>query len=62
MTTEPKPCPFCGSIPGPLATEIDGQIVCDTCGARGPQRKFEWMDGKDGIRGRWDIRYKEDNP
>ena len=29
-------CPFCGSQPGPLASEIDGSLVCDTCGARGP--------------------------
>jgi len=29
-------CPFCGSQPDPLASEIDGSLVCDTCGARGP--------------------------
>ena len=49
-------CPFCGSQPGPNATEIDGQLMCDACGARGPQRKFEWMKGQDGILGRWNIR------
>lgn len=49
-------CAHCGSQPGPKATEIDGQLMCDTCGARGPQRKFEWMKGQDTIRGRWNIR------
>uniref|UniRef100_A0A6H1Z7X5 Restriction alleviation protein n=1 Tax=viral metagenome TaxID=1070528 RepID=A0A6H1Z7X5_9ZZZZ len=50
-------CPFCGSQPGPLATEEDGSLVCDGCLARGPKRKFEWMDGQDSIRGRWQIRH-----
>jgi len=50
------PCPFCDSQPGPLASEIDGSLICDTCGARGPTHKFEWMKGQDGIRGRWNIR------
>lgn len=49
-------CPFCGSQPGPLASEIDGSLVCDTCGARGPTHKFEWMKGQDGIHGRWNLR------
>ena len=59
MNTEVKPCPFCGSQPGPLADEIDGSLVCGTCGARGPQRKFEWMPGQDGIIGRWNIRVND---
>jgi len=50
-------CPFCGSQPGPLATEEDGSLVCDVCLARGPKRKFEWMHGQDGLLGRWNIRH-----
>ena len=50
-------CPFCGSTPGPDATIDDESIMCDVCLARGPKRKFEWMNGKDDVNGRWNIRY-----
>jgi hypothetical protein len=47
----------CGS--GNLPPEPSGggyAIGCNVCGARGPQRKFEWMKGQDGINGRWNCR------
>ena len=47
-----KPCPFCGAELDDTMNEIDGQVVCFMCGARGP--RFVG-DMREALR-RWNMR------